>query len=588
MRWLAATAGVAVGIALGRWISRKHAILRLRLRVAAVSSRTLAPTNMRVPVGLLTSYFRNRMRADPEGLVLCDVGVDVASGQISSIDPPGTLTSGARIDGRGSVLTACWTDAHTHLVKTHAHPRCRNPTGSISDALAVECDDQPRWAQCPCCGPVAFNGGTGEEQGAKDEDAACTPCPLHKTDVFRRMDFALQSAYHHGTRAVRTHLDGTNNTEDANLRETVYGAFEMCRKKWGARGLQLQGVANLYLPLWRDAELAKKHVAEAVSHDGVLLGAYCGNVATTPEAETAEALDALFAHAHAHNLQVDLHIDETNDPNCCCMLRLVSSLRRARDAGYVQPVLLGHCTSFALQSEAVRGQVIDGLRALSPLSVICNPSTNLGLQDRRGSAAPHCVPVEAETPRTPIWRGITLIQELAAVGLRVGAASDNVRDWWHPYGDYDALQNWRGAITLAHLDTAPNEGAWAHLVSDSPAAAIGCHPSATPFVADNGASFAKGAVADLVWFPDAKRLSELFSRPEVAERIVLRRGRVQDSRLPSYDEIEDLMSPPTKLKSVGSVVDRGATTAPKKAKAKGFTLSDSTDQHFGKDSDDSD
>ena len=145
-----------------------------------------------------------------------------------------------------------------------------------------------------------------------------------------------------------------------------------------------------------------------------------------------------------------------------------------------------------------------------------------------------------------------------------------------------------GAITLAHLDTAPNEGAWAHLVSDSPAAAIGCHPSATPFVADNGASFAKGAVADLVWFPDAKRLSELFSRPEVAERIVLRRGRVQDSRLPSYDEIEDLMSPPTKLKSVGSVVDRGATTAPKKAKAKGFTLSDSTDQHFGKDSDDSD
>ena len=43
------------------------------------------------------------------------------------------------------------------------------------------------------------------------------------------------------------------------------------------------------------------------------------------------------------------------------------------------------------------------------------------------------------------------LQELAAVGLRVGAASDNVRDWWHPYGDYDALQNWKGAITLAHL-----------------------------------------------------------------------------------------------------------------------------------------
>ena len=94
----------------------------------------------------------------------------------------------------------------------------------------------------------------------------------------------------------------------------------------------------------------------------------------------------------------------------------------------------------------------------------------------------------------------------------------------------------------------------------------------------------------MVWFPDAKRLSELFSRPEAAERIVLRRGRLQDSCLPSYDEIEDLMSPPTKLKSVGSVVDRGATTAPKKQKrkAKGFTMADSDVAHFGQDSDDSD
>merc|ERR1711907_650805 len=42
------------------------------------------------------------------------------------------------------------------------------------------------------------------------------------------------------------------------------------------------------------------------------------------------------------------------------------------------------------------------------------------------------------------------------------------RDFWHPYGDYDALANYRGAVTMGHLDTAPHEGAWGKLVSDIP------------------------------------------------------------------------------------------------------------------------
>ena len=55
-----------------------------------------------------------------------------------------------------------------------------------------------------------------------------------------------------------------------------------------------------------------------------------------------------------------------------------------------------------------------------------------------------------------------------------------MRDWWHPYGDYDGLLNWRGAVTLGHLDTAPSEGAWAHVVSDAPARALGLLPPEEP------------------------------------------------------------------------------------------------------------
>ena len=182
-----------------------------------------------------------------------------------------------------------------------------------------------------------------------------------------------------------------------------------------------------------------------MSHEGVLLGAYCGNVNGTPFAETEAHLDALFAYAHAHGVQVDLHIDETNDPQCCCLQPLVHCLRKARANGYTKPVLLGHLTALSLQTPAVQREVVAGLAALRPLTVIVHPATNLGLQDRRGSMPPHCVEIDADTPRTPQWRGLTLVQELAAAGVCVAAASDNVRDWWHPYGDYDGVEVWRNA-----------------------------------------------------------------------------------------------------------------------------------------------
>ena len=48
--------------------------------------------------------------------------------------------------------------------------------------------------------------------------------------------------------------------------------------------------------------------------------------------------------------------------------------------------------------------------------------------------------------------------------MAVAAASDNVRDHWHRYGDYDLLEVFGWAVKLAHLDTAPDAGCWAPMV----------------------------------------------------------------------------------------------------------------------------
>ena len=57
--------------------------------------------------------------------------------------------------------------------------------------------------------------------------------------------------------------------------------------------------------------------------------------------------------------------------------------------------------------------------------------------------------------------------------MAVAAASDNVRDHWHRYGDYDLLEVFGWAVKLAHLDTAPDAGCWAPMVGATPASALG-------------------------------------------------------------------------------------------------------------------
>jgi cytosine deaminase len=412
------------------------------------------------------------------------------------------------IDCHQAIVVPCFVDAHTHLIKTQTVPRNRNRSGTIQEALTVaEVADRPNWK---------------------------TP-----DDVLRRIHFAAACAVHHGTRAIRTHLDGC---EDPETRDAVYAAFDAIRDAY-AQVLIVQGVANLLLPLWLTPK-AKEHAGRAKQHPNVVLGAYVGvgvGANQQPDPQTVQAMEALFQYAkELDNMDCDLHIDESNDPKCCALLALVESLSKARQSGYTGRVVLGHCCSLALQSPERQDYICTQLaNKLQPVYVVSNPFTNLGLQDRRGSQPPFGTAIPLEVPRTPQWRGLTLLQELRHAGVVVASASDNIRDYWYPYGDYDMLSVWAQVQAMGQLDTAPSEGAWADLVSVTPAKAMG-------FLAGGGGGGEEeeplqvGQSADLIVFPSARRASELFARPQT-DRLVLRRGKVQTTRLPEFSELDDLV-----------------------------------------------
>ena len=82
---------------------------------------------------------------------------------------------GERVDMKGAMVFPAFVDLHTHLDKSQVWSRAPNPDGTSDSArLAVAADRTARWSAA---------------------------------DVRRRMEFALRSAFAHGTRAIRTHLD---------------------------------------------------------------------------------------------------------------------------------------------------------------------------------------------------------------------------------------------------------------------------------------------------------------------------------------------------------------------------------------------
>jgi cytosine deaminase len=177
----------------------------------------------------------------------------------------------------------------------------------------------------------------------------------------------------------------------------------------------------------------------------------------------------------------------------------------------------GHCCSLAVQDHA-RAQSTIALVREARIGIISLPECNLYLQDRRGADAPF--------PRTPLWRGITLVHDLMDAGIAVACASDNVRDAFHAFGDYNLAEVYAQSVRLAHLDARLEDSV--RIVTRTAADLIG--------LPDRG-RIAPGAAAHLVVL-EAHRFSELLSRPG-ASRLCIDAEEIHRPPVPNFAELND-------------------------------------------------
>ena len=377
-----------------------------------------------------------------------------------------TSESAPIIDAGGRVALPTFVDCHTHLDKGHILSRTPAANGTFEGALAATRADR------------TTNWSAG--------------------DVFKRMDFALRSAFHYGTSAIRTHID-SQPPQDA----ISWPAFLELKHHWRGR-IDLQASCLFPIDMARDDTFLDSMARRVAAAGGTL-----GTVAY-PAPDIDQLLDRMFTAAARHGLNLDFHADETAAPAADALLRIAEAKLRLSFAG---KVLVGHCCSLARQDEAVADATLDTVAAAG-VAVVSLPTCNLYLQDRRNGT-------------TPRWRGVTLLHEMKHRGIPVALASDNTRDPFHSYGDLDMLDTFRLGTRVLHLDHPTSD--WIRAVTTTPAAIMGL---------ESKGSIMAGQPADFVFY-EGRSWSEVLSRAE-NNRIVVRNGAPVVTSLPAYAELDEL------------------------------------------------
>jgi cytosine deaminase len=296
-------------------------------------------------------------------------------------------------------------------------------------------------------------------------------------NIRARASKLLRRSIEHGVSSLRTHTD-----IDAVIGMRAIDAV-LAATAEVASSLDVEVVAFASAAADPSHPETQALYAEAVGRGASLIGAVPALCA-----RPAVALEALLDTALALGVSVDVHVDEHLDAPNALMHRLVDATV-AR--GLQGRVTVSHaCVLSAIPRDDVH-RLLDRMAAAGILLVVL-PELNLYLQGR-GDGAPRV-------------RGLAPVIDALKSGVAVRFGTDNVRDWFFPFGDGDMLETGFVGALASHVDAAEELGA---------------------LICGGRRRIEVGDVADLVLVPASSFDDALARRP--AGRVLLRRGREVDS-----------------------------------------------------------
>lgn len=346
-------------------------------------------------------------RTEPVDLV-------AANGRLTEIGPRLKTTADREIDAAGRLVCPPFVDCHLHLdaVLTVGKPRY-NISGSHPEGIEV-------W---------------GEYKKAFPEFE----------DLAGRVRRAVEWEVALGVGRIRTHVD-------------------VCDPKLTALNKLLEMRENL-------AELVDIQIV-AFPQDGII--AHPGGrelmeeavrlgveaVGAIPHCEMTredgiESIKFAFDLAEKHDRMIDMHCDETDDPQSRFLeVMAAETIKR----GMQGRVTAGHATAMHSYNNAYAHK-LEGLLRRAELNIVANPFDNSVLQARFDTY--------------PKRRGLTRIKELLAAGVNVCLGHDSIVDPWYPLGKGDLLAAAQLAVHMSHMSGYDELGLLFKAITSNPARALG-------------------------------------------------------------------------------------------------------------------
>lgn len=329
----------------------------------------------------------------PDGR-LADIGI--RGDRIAAVENLAGAEAGNVIDATGDLVSPPFVDPHFHMDATLSYGTPRvNQSGTLLEGIAL-------WGELKQIATV-------------DE---------MKTRALDYCDWAVSM----GLLAIRSHVD----TCDPDLKgvQALLDVREIVRPY-----LDLQLVAFPQDGLYRDPN-AYAQTLRALDMGVDVVGGIPHFERTMEDGRAS--VQELCRIAAERGLRIDLHCDETDDPNSRHIETLVAETIRHGLQGRATG---SHLTSMHSMDNYYVSKLLP-MMAEADVAAVPNPLINIVIQGRHDTF--------------PKRRGLTRVKEMRAQGITVGWGQDCVLDPWYPLGTADMLDVAFMGLHVAQM-THPDE-----------------------------------------------------------------------------------------------------------------------------------
>ena len=295
------------------------------------------------------------------------------------------------IDAKENLLMAPFIDPHIHLdaVLTAGEPEW-NMTGTLFEGIE-------RWAQ--------------------------RKATVTHDDIKQRAKKTVDMLVAHGIQHVRTHVDIT----DPNL----VGLHAMLEVKE-----EIKEAVNLQIVAFPQEGIESFKNGRELLEEALRIGADV--VGGIPHFEYTRdkgvsSVYYLMDLAEKYNVLVDVHCDETDDPNSR-FLEVLADEALVRGIG--TRVTASHTTAMGSYDNAYCFKLFRLLKR-SKINFISCPTESIHLQGRYDTY--------------PNRRGITRVPEIDRAGMNICFAQDSIRDPWYPVGNGNILRILDAGLHICHM-----------------------------------------------------------------------------------------------------------------------------------------